>query len=145
MLHKIRPKTLISLRSPSPSPIVLPCCFIQDVLPNPLSPFIFHVGWNTWIVDRYVVSFFYNCTCCCPNFFCISLCLFCWNKCSCTYNNEFRLKKKLILTLQCKPSSYMFKSHTQNSQPQMHNYYCYIINSSLIGMSSCARVCVHCS
>ena len=39
MLHKIRPKTLISLRSPSPSPIVLPCCFIQDVLPNPPSYF----------------------------------------------------------------------------------------------------------
>ena len=40
MLHKTRPKTLISLRSPSPSPIVPPCCFIQDVLPNPLSPFV---------------------------------------------------------------------------------------------------------
>ena len=41
MLHKIRSKTLISLRSPSPSPIVPPCCFIQDVLPNPLPPSYF--------------------------------------------------------------------------------------------------------
>ena len=40
MLLKIRGKSLISLRSPSPSPIVLPSCFIQDVLPNPPSPFI---------------------------------------------------------------------------------------------------------
>ena len=36
ILHKIRGKSLKSLRSPSPSPIVLPCCFIQDILPNPL-------------------------------------------------------------------------------------------------------------
>ena len=47
MLHKIRQKCLISLMSPSPSPRVLPCCFIQDVLPNPPSPFIFHIDWNT--------------------------------------------------------------------------------------------------
>ena len=40
MLLKIRGKSLISLRSPSPSPIALPSCFIQDVLPNPPSPFI---------------------------------------------------------------------------------------------------------
>ena len=36
MLHKIEGKSLISLRSSSRSPIVLPWCFIQDVLPNPL-------------------------------------------------------------------------------------------------------------
>ena len=40
MLLKIRGKSLVSLRSPSPSPIALPSCFIQDVLPNPPSPFI---------------------------------------------------------------------------------------------------------
>ena len=40
MLHKIEGKSLISL-SPSPSPIVLSCCFIQEVLPNPPSPLYF--------------------------------------------------------------------------------------------------------
>ena len=38
ILHKIRGKSLKSLRSPSPSPIILPCCFIRDILPNPLPP-----------------------------------------------------------------------------------------------------------
>ena len=47
MLHKIKGKSLIFLGSPSPSPIVLLCCFIQEVLPNPPSPFIFHIGCNT--------------------------------------------------------------------------------------------------
>ena len=43
MLHKIEGKSLISLSSPSPSPTVLSYCFIQDILPNPPSPFIFHI------------------------------------------------------------------------------------------------------
>ena len=46
MLPKIRGKSPICLSSPSPSPIVLPCCFIQDVFPNPTSPFMFPIGKN---------------------------------------------------------------------------------------------------
>ena len=38
MLHRIEGKSLISLRSPSPSPTVLSYCFIQDILLNPPSP-----------------------------------------------------------------------------------------------------------
>ena len=41
MLHKIKGKSLISLRSLSPSPIVLHCCFIQDFSPTPLPPLYF--------------------------------------------------------------------------------------------------------
>ena len=40
MLLKIRRKSRISLRSPSPSLVVLPGCFIQGILPNPPSPFM---------------------------------------------------------------------------------------------------------
>ena len=40
MLHKIKGKSLISQKSPSPSPIVLLCCFIQDIF-QPLPPSYF--------------------------------------------------------------------------------------------------------
>ena len=96
MLHKIRGKSLISLKSPSPFPLVLPCYFIQDILPNPPSPFVFQSGWNTLIADRHMVCTFNSCICCCPNFFCISLCLFYWVIWSCTCNNEFRLKRPIF-------------------------------------------------
>ena len=96
MLHKIEGKSLISLRSPSPSPTVLPCCFIQDILPDPPSPFIFHIDWNTWIADMHVVCTFYSCIC----FFCISMCLFCWVISSCTCNSTFRVKKKYFLDVE---------------------------------------------
>ena len=36
VLHTIKGKNLISPRIPSPSPIVFPCCFTQDILLNPL-------------------------------------------------------------------------------------------------------------
>ena len=41
MLHKIKGKSLISLKIPCLSPTVLPYCFIQDVLPNPPFPSYF--------------------------------------------------------------------------------------------------------
>ena len=88
------------------------------------------MGWNTSIADRHVVSSFYNCTCCCTNFVCISLCLFCWNISNCTCNNEFRLKR-LILILQCKPSGYMFKSFTKLSTSNAHIIVRYLIAHSL--------------
>ena len=41
MLHKIKEKSIISLGSPRPSPIVLSYCFIENVLPNPRPPLYF--------------------------------------------------------------------------------------------------------
>ena len=41
MLHKIRPKTLISMRSPSPSPIVPLVVLSRMFSPNPLPPSYF--------------------------------------------------------------------------------------------------------
>ena len=71
MLHKIEGKSLISLRSPSPSPTVLPCCFIQDILPDPLPPLSFiliethELLIGMWYVPSTAVSasFVFLCAC----------------------------------------------------------------------------------
>ena len=75
MLHKMEGKTLISLGSPSPSSRVLPCCFIQDVLPNPLPPLYFilvaihKLLIGTWCIPSTTVpvaiqtSFVFLCAC----------------------------------------------------------------------------------
>ena len=71
MLHKIEGISLISLRSPSPSPSVLPYCFIQDILPNPPSPLSFiliethELLIGMWCVPSTAVpaSFVFLCAC----------------------------------------------------------------------------------
>ena len=75
MLHKMEGKTLISLGSLSPSSRVLPCCFIQDVLPNPLPPLYFilvaihKLLIGTWCIPSPTVpvaiqtSFVFLCAC----------------------------------------------------------------------------------
>ena len=75
MLHKIEGKTLISLGSPSPPSRILPCCFIQDVLPNPLPPLYFilvaihKLLIGTWCIPSTTVpvaiqtSFAFLCAC----------------------------------------------------------------------------------
>ena len=55
MLHKIKGKSLISLRIPCLSPTVLPYCFIQDVLPNPPS---LHISYWLYLLLSELLLYF---------------------------------------------------------------------------------------
>ena len=119
MLHEIKGKeSYITEKSQSllysPSLLFYPGCSPQPPFPLHILYWLKYISCipSTTIPVYYKVYSFHYYTCCCPYFFCISLCFFCWIIWSCTYNSEFRLKR-FILILQCKPSSYMFNSHTK--------------------------------